>query len=88
MKPTLRAYSPAELKEIAQNLQEYQRTSVREYCYQEHDGRVKVSYARMSDLTKERLRQIERDLYQHGIHYKEEPHGSTLHVLGETICKA
>jgi hypothetical protein len=87
-KPTSRAYSPDELKEIAQNIQEYLRCSVREYTYQDHNGRVKVSYARMSDMTKERLLQTQREIHEHGIYHKEEPHSVTLHVLGETICKA
>ncbi len=87
-KPTSRAYSPDELKEIAQNIQEYLRCSVREYTYQDHDGRVKVSYAKMSEMTKERLHHTIRDLYKHGIYHKEEPNSVTLQVLGETICKA
>jgi len=87
-KPTSRAYSPDELKEIAQNIQEYLRCSVREYTYQDHDGKVKVSYAKMSNLTKERLLQTQREIHEHGIYHKEEPNSVTLHVLGETICKA
>ena len=87
-KPTSRAYSPAELNEIGANIQEYLRCSVREYTYQDHDGRVKVSYAKMSNMTKERLHHTIRDVYKHGIYHKEEPNSVTLHVLGETICKA
>jgi peptidyl-tRNA hydrolase len=74
------------LKEIAENLAQYQRESLREYTYTNDEGDAVVATVEMSKMQASRIQLIRDDLKRHGTHHQEAADGFTYKVIGETIC--
>ena len=85
-KATLQPYSQKELKEIAENLAQYQRESLREYTYTNDEGDAVVATVEMSKMQASRIQLIRDDLKRHGTRNEETANGFTYKVLGTTIC--
>jgi len=85
-KATLQPYSPAELREIAENIQQYLRESLREYTYTDEHNQPRVAYGSLTGTCRERLYLMQKDLLRHGTHNEETTDGFTYKVLGTTFC--
>ena len=86
-KATLQLYSQDELKEIAQNVLEYQRKHCRDYTYTNERGQVITTETKMTPLREAQLMLIAKDLYRRGTHQQETEAQPTLKVIGQTICE-
>ena len=86
MKATLQPYSQKELKEIAENLAQYQRESLREYTYTNDAGNSVVATVKMSKMQSARIQLIRDDLKRHGTRNEETSSRFTYKVIGTTIC--
>lgn len=82
---TLQPYSPAELKEIAENVAEFQRKRVKEYSFTDADGEVQISHSAMWSLDRQRLFLITKNLYELGAHQPKESSRFTLKTIGQTL---
>ena len=85
-KATLQPYSPAELREISDNIQQYLRESLREYTYTDEHNQPQVAYGSLTHTCRQRLYLMQKDLLRHGTHNQEAAAGFTYKVIGETIC--
>lgn len=81
----LQPYSPAELREIAENVAAYQRHSIKEYSYTDHTGEVKIKHGKLWSFDRNRLFHITKNLYELGAHQPKESSTFTLQTLGETV---
>ena len=82
---TCQPYSPAELKEIAENVAAFQRHSIKEYSYTDHEGEVKIKHSKMWSYDRNRLFLITKNLYELGAHQPKESSSFTLQTIGETV---
>ena len=85
-KATLQPYSQDELKEIAQNVLEYQRKHFKDYAYTNDKGQVVMHNVYMRSNDRERCFMIQRDLLTYGAREQNTKKEYTLKVIGQTIC--
>ena len=85
-KATLQPYSPDELREIAENVREYQIASRKDYAYTNERGQC-VVVSPMTDMNdRHRLWLIQKDLYERGAHQPQAEASFTLKTIGTTFC--
>lgn len=85
-KATLQPYSQDELKEIAENVLEYQRKRFKDYAYTNERGQVWMQTAPLWSHDRNRLYLIAKDLYERGACKQDTEKEYTLKVIGQTIC--
>jgi hypothetical protein len=85
-KATLQPYSPSELREIAENIREYQIASVRDYAYINERGACVMIRGEQREIHKAQLWNIQKDLYERGAHKPQAEAQFTLKTIGTTFC--
>lgn len=85
-KGTLQPYSQDELKEIAENVLEYQKKQYKDYAYLNEKGQLIMHEQVMWSTDKNRLYEIAKDLYRRGAHQPKEETQFISQVIGTTIC--
>ena len=85
-KGTLQPYSQDELKEIAENVLEYQKKQYKDYAYLNEKGQLTMHEQVMWSTDKNRLYEIAKDLYRRGAHQPKEEIQFISQVIGTTIC--
>ena len=85
-KATLQPYLQSELKEIAQNVLEYQRKQYKDYAYTNEKGQLVMHQVYMRSSDRERCFLIQRDLLTYGAREQDTEKEYTLKVIGQTIC--
>jgi hypothetical protein len=85
-KATLQPYSQDELREIAENVRQYQRERYKDYAYTNESGQLTMHKTFMREVDRERLFLIQRDVLTHGSREQETTKEFTLKVIGTTFC--
>ena len=85
-KGTLQPYSQDELREIAENVRQYQRERYKDYAYTNESGQLTMHKTFMREVDRERLFLIQRDVLTHGSREQDTEKEFTLKVIGTTFC--
>ena len=85
-KATLQPYSQDELREIAENVRQYQRERYKDYAYTNESGQLTMHQTFMRSVDRERLFLIQRDVLTHGSREQDTEKEFTLKVIGTTFC--
>ena len=82
----MQPYSPDELREIAENVREYQIASVKDYVYTNERGQSVVNRPTLGHTDRHRLWLIQKDLYERGAHQPQAEAQFALKTIGTTFC--